>query len=323
MDDQGAGGSFRRDDIDPAWGPRRPSSLPPTLHPHLRYGLNFPEIVLQDVPDRPNHLARPHSQGHGQSLPPPDNLLRETESTPDHDSVISVSSRSQDTSLINHVSVANADLRIPRSTFPGSPPQQLQPPTGPSRPSSGVSGLFMEDAWRLSHPRPQRLERLPSLLDNPSYQGNVRVTWSWKSDSPSRSRTDSSFAGDLNTEGQSEIRSLYHAGSMGKPPAIEAQEAAQDRKRAQIWPEVRKEAGPSTGKGASPSLRSGATNPTRKKPSTKVPVACDFCRSKYISIHWLFAFENLIGSPIGISARARPIATHCIQSFLFSCCVGR
>ena len=47
----------------------------------------------------------------------------------------------------------------------------------------------------------------------------------------------------------------------------------------------------------------GATTSTRRKPTTKVAVACDFCRGKHIDLHSVFVLENLIEPPIGISAR--------------------
>ena len=323
MDDQGAGGSSRRDDPDPARGTRRESSLPPTLRPHLYHGpryTSFPGIAPLVVPNLPHRPDRPHSQGHGRSLPSPSNLLRETEFTFDHDSVIL--SRSLDTSPINPPFIANPDLPLPGFMVHG-PPQQPQPPTPQFRPSPGVQEVVMREAWDFLQPQPQRPARLSQLLNDASYQGGIGVPSRLKSASPSRSRTVSSFAGDLYNEGQSEIKPLYQAGSMWGPPAIEPQEAVPERKGTHSWPGVKKEPGPSTVGGASTSPSSGATNPTRKKPSTKVPVACDFCRSKCISPHWLFVFDNLIDSPIGISARAHGEPRYCIQSFLFSCCVGR
>lgn len=304
MDDQGAGGSSRRDDTDLAWGPRRESSLPLTLRPHLYHGprhTSFPGIAPLVVPNLPHRPDRPLSQGLGRSLPSPSSLLRETEFTFDHDSVIL--SRSLDTSPINPPFVANPDLPLPRFVVHG-PPQPPRPPTPQSRPSPWDQDFAMRDVWELSQPQPHQLG-LPQFLSDASYQGGVGVPSRLKSASPSRSRTASSFAGDLYNEGQSEIKPLYQAGSMWEPPAIEPREAVPERKGTHRWPGVRKELGFSTAGGASTNPSSGATNPTRKKPSTKVPVACDFCRSECISPHWLFAFENLIDSPIGISARAR------------------
>lgn len=115
MDDQGAGGSSRGNDTYPERRQMRESSLPPTLRPHLYHAprhANSQRIAPLVIPDWPNQPARSRSQDHGRSLPSPSHLLRQTESTLNHDHVIL--SRSLDASPVNPSFATNPDLPLPR-----------------------------------------------------------------------------------------------------------------------------------------------------------------------------------------------------------------
>ncbi|KAF9648185.1 hypothetical protein BDM02DRAFT_3129260 [Thelephora ganbajun] len=128
-------------------------------------------------------------------------------------------------------------------------------------------------------PQPQQPARFSQLLSGPGYQVGIGASSSSQSTPPSRGQTTSSFPGGLYSEGRSEIKSLYQGSSMAEHPAIETQEAVSERKEAQRSPAV-KEPGTPTEEGASTSTSTGATTSTRRKPSTKVTVACDFCRGR-------------------------------------------
>jgi hypothetical protein len=74
---------------------------------------------------------------------------------------------------------------------------------------------------------------------------------------------------------------------MTERPVIETQGAVPERKKVQRSPGVKKEPGTPTVESASTSTSTGATTSTRKKRSSKVTVACDFCRGE----HPLFPFD--------------------------------
>lgn len=73
---------------------------------------------------------------------------------------------------------------------------------------------------------------------------------------------------------------------MAELPAIGMQEAVPEQKKSQKSRTVKKE--------------SGTPKSARRRPSTKVAVACDFCRGKHIGRKSMFVFENLIERSIGI-----------------------
>jgi hypothetical protein len=104
----------------------------------------------------------------------------------------------------------------------------------------------------------------------------------------------------LYSEGQSEIKPLYQGSSMVEPPVIETQEAAPEQKKAKRSPAAKKERRTPVEEGGSTSKSTGATTSTRRKPSSKVQVACHFCRGKHIGHYSMFVFENLIEPSIGI-----------------------
>jgi len=177
-----------------------------------------------------------------------------------------------------------------------------------------------EDQQRLQQqhvhhqPRPQPA-RFSQLLSGPGYQGGVGASSSSQSASSSRSQTIFSFSCGLYSEDQSEIEPLYQGSSTAEPPVIETQEAVPGRKKARRSPAAKKGFGTPTEEGGSTGTSAGATTSTRRKPTTKVAVACDFCRGKHIDLHSVFVLENLIGPPIGISARNVYLG---IDSLLFS-----
>lgn len=104
MDDQGAGGSSRGSGQNPHERPIPESSLPSTLLPHL---CRSPTERTFDVLDWPNQPTRSRSQGHGQSLPSPADILRQTESNV-------ILSRSLDASPVNPSLMSNLNLPPPR-----------------------------------------------------------------------------------------------------------------------------------------------------------------------------------------------------------------
>ena len=90
---------------------------------------------------------------------------------------------------------------------------------------------------------------------------------------------------------------------MAESPAIETREAVPEQKKAQGSPIVMKDPGTSTEEGGSPSTGTGATTSTRRKPTTKVSVACEFCRGEHIGHSSSLVPENLIELSIRISIR--------------------
>ena len=155
-------------------------------------------------------------------------------------------------------------------------------------------------------PQPQQPARFSQFLNVPGYQGGMGASSSSQSASSSRSQTISSFAGELYSEGQPEIKPFYQGSSMAEHPAIETREAVPGRKKARRSPAVRRgPRAPTEGGIAGPST--GATTSAKGKSLAKVAVACNFCRGEHFGLHSTFVFENLIEPPIGISARA----VHC------------
>ena len=159
--------------------------------------------------------------------------------------------------------------RRPPTMYPMSPfdeQQRLQrPPPQPQRP-------------QIHHqPQPRQPMRFQQLLSEPVRQGGMRTPSSSQSGSTSQSRTVSSFPGELCSEGQSEIKPSHQRGSMGEHPVIETQGAVPERKKAQRSPAVKREPETQAADGGSTSASTGTTS-SRKKPSSKVTVACDFCR---------------------------------------------
>jgi len=150
-------------------------------------------------------------------------------------------------------------------------------------------------------PQPRQPAWFPNPPNVPGYQGGIGASSSSQSRSSSRSQTLPSFSSELYSEGQPEIKPLYRGSSMAEPPAIETQEAVSEQKKPQRSPIVRKDPGTSTEEGGSPSTGTGATTSTRRKPSTKVSVACEFCRGEHIGHYSTLVPENLIELSIGIS----------------------
>jgi len=191
--------------------------------------------------------------------------------------------------------------RRPPTVYPANPfeeQQRLQRP--PSRPQR----------QQVHHqPQPQQPARFSQLLSGPGYQGGIGPSSSSQSASSSRSQTISSFAGELYSEGQPEIKPLYQGSSMTEHPAIETHGPAPGRKRAPRTHAVKR--GPGT---------PGPGTSARRRTTAKVTVACNFCRGEHSGPCSTFVFENLTEPPIGTSAHAG----YCdIDLFLFSCCVGR
>lgn len=244
-----------------------------------------PRLVVQRPPApvyNPPYSGRDHSMG-GHSYPP--------------------GMRSLSTSPYGSHTHSHPHL-LPYGREPTSrTPQPPQPTSHQARLSPGIQDVFMEDVWVLPQPQPQQPARFSQLLSGPGYQGGVGASSSSQSTSSSRSQTIPSFAGELYSEGQSEIKPFYQGSSMGEPLAIETQEAASERKKAQRSSAVKRSRTPAED-GASTSQSVGTTASMRRRPATKVTVACNFCRGKHFSLRWMFVFGNLIGSPFGISTRA-------------------
>ena len=175
----------------------------------------------------------------------------------------------------------------------------------------------LEEQQRLQHPPPQQQQRqqvhhqpqprqparFSHLLSGPGYQGGIGASSSPQSRPPSQSQTLPSFSRELYSEGQSEIKPLYQASSIARPPAIETQEAVPEQRKVQRSPVVKNEPGTSAEEGGSTSTGTGATTSKRRKPSTKVTVACNFCRGEHIGRCSMFTPGNLIELSIGISIR--------------------
>jgi len=134
-------------------------------------------------------------------------------------------------------------------------------------------------------PQPQQPVKFPLLLSETGYQGGAGASSSSQLASSSRNQRISSFTSGLYSEGQSEIELLCHGSPMAKPPAIEAQEAAPERKQPHRSPAVKRESGTPTEEDGSTSASAGPTTSTRRKPSTKVEVACQFCRGAHFGLH--------------------------------------
>ena len=151
--------------------------------------------------------------------------------------------------------------------------------------------------------QPRRPVWFPNPPSGPGYQGGIGASSSSQSRSSSRSQTLPSFSSELYPEGQPEIKPLYQGSSMAESPAIETQEAVPEQKKAQRSPIMKKDPGTSTEEGGSPSTGTGATTSTRRKPSTKVSVACEFCRGEHIGHYSTLVPGSLIELSIGISIR--------------------
>lgn len=280
MDDQGAGGSSRANDTNRKALPVRQSSLPPALIPLLiTEGKDPPPMH----PNWPNPLVRSRSQGG--SLPPPSQLFAEQTElprNPDH----TVLSRSVDASPVNPASWTNQDLPPARFLPTPLPPvnDPLQPTMNhpimgghsyPPMTRSMSTSPFESHSRSYTHAPPYT--RYPTSRTPQPPQPHLA--------SSSQSQTLPSFSSELYSEGQPEIKPFHQGGSMGEPPVIEMQGAVPERKKAQKSPVVKKEPGTPTEEGGSTSASTGVTTSTRRKPSTKVTVACDFCRGEnFVSV---------------------------------------
>lgn len=153
-------------------------------------------------------------------------------------------------------------------------------------------------------PQPQQPQRFRQLLSGPGYQGSTGTSSSSQAASTSQSRTIWSFSSELYSEGKSEVEPLRQGSLAAEHPAIGAQGAVPGRKKAQRSSAVKKEPGAPTVGGGSTSTSTGTTTSTRKRPSSKVSVACNFCRGEWFCLCLVFMFEeDLIRPPIAISAQ--------------------
>ena len=326
MDDQGAGGSSRGRDTNP----KRESSLPPALIQHLIAAPTVPHsplIAPLVSPGWHNHPPRSRSQGYDLPLPSPSHLSQLTRGPcpvfPPLPNVQGVA--------FAVLALVVFPLLIPLSLFPISIEEQIADrrhhavfiiclfsSTERRSPTTYSMNRF-DDQQRHQHPppqeQPQRQQvhhqpqprqpaRFSHLLSGPGYQGTAGASSSSQPRSPSRSQTLPSFPSELYSEGPSEIKPVYQGGSMAESPVIETQEAVPEQKKVQRSPGVKNEPGTSTEEGGSTSTGAGATTSTRRKPTTKVTVACDFCRGEHIGHCSTFTPQNLIELSIGISIRA-------------------
>ena len=167
---------------------------------------------------------------------------------------------------------------------------------GIQRPSPQLQGLQV-------HHQPQsgRPARFPPLLSGPGYQRSVGTSSRSSSQlaSASQSQKISSSSGEL-YGGQSEIKPLHQGSSKAEHPVIETQGAVPERKKVHRSPGVKKEPGTPTVESGGASTSTGVTSSTRKKASSKVTVACDFCRGEYLCFRLMGAFVDLIRPPIAI-----------------------
>ena len=91
---------------------------------------------------------------------------------------------------------------------------------------------------------------------------------------------------------------------MAEPSATGIQEATRGQKKAQRLPAVKKGPGTPAEEGGSAGTSTGAKTSTKRRATTKVAVACWFCRGKHIGRNSKFVLENLIEASIGIPIRA-------------------
>lgn len=130
-------------------------------------------------------------------------------------------------------------------------------------------------------PQPQQPERIPQLLGEPGHQGSVGTSSNSQSAPTRQSQTAKSFSSKLYSEGQQEIKSSHQESSLAEHPAIGTRGAIPERKKVRRSPAVKKEPGKRKG-GGSTNASTGTTTSTRKKPSSKVAVACHFCRGEWL-----------------------------------------
>ena len=113
---------------------------------------------------------------------------------------------------------------------------------------------------------------------------------------------------------------MYQGSSMTEPPVIESQGAAPERKKAQKSPTVKREPGTPTEEGGSTSASTSATTLSRRKASTKVTVACDFCRGEQ---PW-FPFDVRVrGSDRVTNCNFHSYIAMILNRTYFPCCIGR
>ena len=249
---QGTGGPSKGSDTNPDEYEIRESSLPPTLLPYLYPGPRG--IPPRREGDWLTSPPRSRSQDHGRSLPSASHLLRQTESTLEYDLVIS--SRSLNASPVNPILAGNQNLRPPRILLQGPTPSTVidNPPFEP-HPSSSRS--------HLPPYIPQQRSRTPHLLQPPSR----------------RAESSSGIQGIL----MEDSRMLPQSDVPVRPPhdqysEIDPQGAVRERKKARRSPASKEEPESTAEEGSSLNASTGSTS-IRKK-SSKVTVACDFCRGE-------------------------------------------
>ncbi|KAF9781877.1 hypothetical protein BJ322DRAFT_250404 [Thelephora terrestris] len=162
--------------------------------------------------------------------------------------------------------------RRPPTTYPTNPfeePLRLQLPPSHSQ------------RQQVHHqPQPRQPARFSQLLSGPGCHGGAGTSSGSRSASTSQSQTNPGSAGELYSEGEPEIKSMNQESSMAEHSAIETQGTVPERKKAQRSPSIKREPGTPTEEGGSTTTSTGATTSARRKASTKVTVACDFCRGR-------------------------------------------
>ena len=202
--------------------------------------------------------------------------------------------------LIDHFTFFMACLfssaeKRPPTAYPMSPFEEQQIIQRAQRPPSQKQQLRLQ----VDHqPQPQQPAKFSQLLSGPGYQDDTGASSSSKSGSLSRVKPTFNFSGGLYSEGQSEIKPLYQGGSMVEPSAIETQEVVPERKKRKRSPEQNWTDTLLTDDAGRASTSIGVTASKRRKPASKVSVACHFCRGKHVGHHSRFVLENLTGGSI-------------------------
>jgi hypothetical protein len=129
-------------------------------------------------------------------------------------------------------------------------------------------------------PKPQQPARFPLLLSGPGYQGGPGASSSLLPAFPSPGKTVPSFTGELLPNDQWETKPFYRGSSKAERPTIETEGAVPERKKGRKSPAVKSEPGTPPEEGASTSTSTGAATTARRRASTKVAIACNFCRGE-------------------------------------------
>ena len=202
--------------------------------------------------------------------------------------------------------------RRPPTTYPTNPfEDQLRLQLPPSQ----------SQRQQVHHqPQPRQPARFSQLLSGPGCQGGTGASSSSQSASTSQSQTGPGTSSELYSEGEPEITSMYQESSMAEHPAIETQGTVPERRKAQRSPTIKREPGTPTEEGGSTTTSTSATTSTRRKASTKVTVACDFCRGEQFGF---YPGVRVRGSDRAANCNFRSYIAICeIESHLFPCCTG-